>query len=306
VKGAGSSMLVPRMLVPVDAGAAIAESSGRFREGIRTRGATTVSRGLMQAVVGPRPALFVQAMLENSPTRPRGRAKDLVVSLMVHGILLAALLVIPLYFTEAIDLNQLDHTLLVAPPAPALPPPPISAAVTRPLAPPKKMLPVAGKLVAPRVIPNQIARSVKDLGATDLAAAITPGVPGGVPGGEAGDVLGGIIAGSPPSSLPPPPTGPPPKALLRVGGEVREPRLISRVEPVYPLILRRAKVSGIVVIDAVIDIQGNVVQMHPVSGDQLLIPPAMDALRRWKYAPTILGGQAYPVELTVTIEFRLS
>jgi len=61
-----------------------------------------------------------------------------------------------------------------------------------------------------------------------------------------------------------------------------------------------------VVIDAVIDTQGNVAKMHAVSGDRLLIPPAMEALRHWKYEPTVLGGQAFPVELRVTIEFRLT
>jgi outer membrane biosynthesis protein TonB len=59
------------------------------------------------------------------------------------------------------------------------------------------------------------------------------------------------------------------------------------------------------VIDAVIDTQGNVVEMHPTSGNPLLLIAAMDTLRRWKYEPTILGGQAYPVRLLVTITFEL-
>jgi protein TonB len=59
------------------------------------------------------------------------------------------------------------------------------------------------------------------------------------------------------------------------------------------------------VIEAVIDVQGNVVEMHAVSGPPLLIPAAIEALRHWKYEPTILGGQPYPVRLSVTITFRL-
>ncbi len=50
-------------------------------------------------------------------------------------------------------------------------------------------------------------------------------------------------------------------------------------------------------IDAVIDAQGNVVEMHVVSGPSLLIAAATDAFRRSKYEPTIVSGQAFPVHL---------
>jgi hypothetical protein len=54
-------------------------------------------------------------------------------------------------------------------------------------------------------------------------------------------------------------------------------------------------------IDAVIDTQGNVVEMRTVSGLPILALAAMEALRHWKYEPTILGGEAFPVELLVTL-----
>ena len=53
------------------------------------------------------------------------------------------------------------------------------------------------------------------------------------------------------------------------------------------------------------DTQGKVVEMHPASGNPLLLIAAMEALRHWKYEPTILGGEAYPVRLLVTITFEL-
>ncbi len=56
-------------------------------------------------------------------------------------------------------------------------------------------------------------------------------------------------------------------------------------------------------IDAVIDTQGNVVEMRTVSGLPILALAAMEALRHWKYEPTILGGEAFPVELLVTLTF---
>lgn len=298
-------MLVSRILVPVDGKAPPLESTAGKSQYHSMLEASAVPRGFEKGVAAPGPRLFAQSMLENSPTKPQGRTKDLVVSLTAHGILLAALFLVPLYFTEAIDSHQFNSTLLVAPPAPPPPPPPASAAVARRPAIWKKVLPITGKLVAPRVIPSQIARSSEESGGTDLTAGAT-GVSGGVPGGQLGGIIGGILTGARDNYIPPPPTDSAPKRPIRVGGEVKAPRLIVRVAPIYPPLLKKARVSGDVVIDAVIDTQGNVVEMHAVSGDRLLIPPAMDALRRWKYEPTVLGGQAFPVELQVTIEFRLT
>jgi protein TonB len=298
-------MLVPRILVPVDAEAAVMDSAGKVVPGCGMGEARAIPRGSRQPVAASRPSLFAEVMLENSPTKPRGRAKDLIVSLTAHGVLLVALFVVPLYFTAVVDLDQFNRTLLVAPLVPA-PPPPISIAVSRPIVALHKVLPVAGKLVAPSVIPNQIARTGKEPGIEDARPGIAVGAPGGVPGGQLGGVIGGILTGSSASNIPPPPPVSTPKSPIRVGGDVKAPRLISQVAPIYPVTLRKARVKGSVVIDAVIDAQGNIVEMQPVSGNPFLMPPAMEALRHWKYEPTILNGQAYAVKLLVTIEFRLS
>jgi protein TonB len=86
---------------------------------------------------------------------------------------------------------------------------------------------------------------------------------------------------------------------------VKAPRLIFGPEPVYPLLAKQSNIGGAVVIDAVIDTQGNVVEMRAVSGQPILALAAMEALRQWKYEPTILGGEAFPVRLLVTITFGL-
>jgi periplasmic protein TonB len=210
------------------------------------------------------------------------------------------LLLLPLYFTEALDTHQLNPTLLVPTP-PAAPPPP--AASTRSIAPKRKVSPVAGKLLAPTVIPHRIAHLSEEPDASDLAPAILPGdgVPGGVPGGQPGGVIGGVLSGAAPPA--PAPVSSAPKGPIRVGHGVKAPRIIFAPNPVYPVLARQAKISGAVVIDAVIDTQGNVVEMRTVSGQQILALAAMEALRHWKYEPTILGGEAIPVELLVTITF---
>jgi protein TonB len=75
---------------------------------------------------------------------------------------------------------------------------------------------------------------------------------------------------------------------------VKAPRVIAAPDPVYPILARQARMSGAVVIDAVIDTQGNVVEMRTVSGQPILVLAAMEALRHWKYEPTILGGEVFP------------
>jgi TonB family protein len=62
--------------------------------------------------------------------------------------------------------------------------------------------------------------------------------------------------------------------------------------------------QGTVVIDAIVDEQGNVVEAKIVSGPSLLIGSAPEAVRKWKYEPTYLNDQPVPVQRNVTVTFR--
>ena len=292
-------MLVARVLVPVDVEAArVAGGTERPRHDI-TVGAPTVSVYGRQAGLALRKEVFAEAMLENSLTRAPRPVRNFVVSAMAQLLFLLILLVLPLYFTEAIDLHQLNQTLLVAPPAAPAPPPPPAA--TRSVAPRRRALSLAAKLVVPSVIPNHVALHTEEPSGADLTAAIVPGdgIPGGVPGGQPGGVIAGTLSGPTPA----PPIDSAPKAPIRAGGKVKAPRLAFGPDPVYPVLARQARIGGAVVIDAVIDAQGNVVGMRTVSGPPILALAAMEALRLWKYEPTILGGEAIPVQLLVTFTF---
>src|SRR5262249_53691560 len=117
-----------------------------------------------------------------------------------------------------------------------------------------------------------------------------------------GGVIGGIAGGPPP----PPVAGPAPrKGPYRVGGEVKAPHLIAQVEPAYPPVARVAKVEGIVVIDAVIDEHGDVVQARAISGPPLLIAAALQAVLKRRYEPTVLDGMPVPIEMRVEVGFHL-
>jgi protein TonB len=62
-------------------------------------------------------------------------------------------------------------------------------------------------------------------------------------------------------------------------------------------------VSGVVVVDAVIDEHGNVVGARAVSGHPLLVPAALKAVLQWKYEPTLLNGTPTAVEMELTVHF---
>jgi len=82
------------------------------------------------------------------------------------------------------------------------------------------------------------------------------------------------------------------------GGE-----LIHKVQPVYPPEARRMRVTGRVVIDATVNIEGQVDDLKLVSGDPLLSASAMDAVRKWRYSPYLLNGKPIPRQTRITISF---
>jgi len=243
-------------------------------------------------------------MLENNRmTRPR-RLIDFIVSGLAHSALVALILLIPLFFTNAMGLTHMETTYLVAPPPP---PPPPAAAVAHAFHRPKLLL-TGHTLYAPRVIPKTIAQ-IKDLqNAPQPTQGVLGGVSGGVPGGQLGGVIGGILGGSthflPPA--PPPPKAPLHKGPYRVGGQVQPPLLIHSVQPQYPVLARQIRAQGDVILNCVIDPTGDVTQMKLVSGNPLLVQAAFGAVSQWKYRPTLLNGTPVPVEMEVTVQFRMS
>jgi TonB family protein len=93
---------------------------------------------------------------------------------------------------------------------------------------------------------------------------------------------------------------------LKVPAEAMRHRLTHQVTPEYPEAARRAGVQGTVVLDAVVNEQGTVTQLKPVSGPDALSSAAMDAVRWWRYEPYGVNGQPATVETTVIVDFRLA
>jgi len=244
-------------------------------------------------------------LLESHRFKSSSKTLDLVVAVLFHAVLIGGPILAGLYYRDTLNLKAFATTLLVAPPPPPPPPPAPSPAVIKARAP-KRVFMTDGKLIAPTVIPRQVAEIKEAPLEPDSFGGIAGGVPGGVPGGQMGGVLGGVIGGvlsTAAKPVAPQPTGK--AAPIRVGGRVRPPKAIVQGHPEYPPLARQARIQGQVQIDAILDEQGNVIEMKVVSGLPLLYKAALDALKKWKYEPTYLNDQPIAVQMIVTITFQL-
>ena len=250
--------------------------------------------------------VFLNALLETGTTRTVRRSPlEWVAAMGLHIVILAALIIVPLYITGTIQLPNYDDTPLVVPPA-ALPQPPPAAvrAVTPHITSKRPNLTYKlGKVTAPTSVPKTISLD-NSAAALDLGG-VEGGVPGGVPGGELGGSLGGVLGGTGTTVPIPPPQKAAAKRVVRVGANVKAPRQTYSVQPEYPPVAMQAHIRGAVVIDAVIDEHGNVVGARAVSGHPLLISAALKAVLQWKYEPTLLNGTPIAVEMEVTVHFNL-
>jgi protein TonB len=126
-----------------------------------------------------------------------------------------------------------------------------------------------------------------------------------IPPGIVGGLAAGFQLDAPASPPPPPPPPTPPPAAIRVSGNVKPPRQLQKVNPVYPEIARSAKVQGVVIVEATIGTDGRVTNARVMRSIPLLDQAALDAVRQWVYEPTIVNGAAVPVIMAVTVSFSV-
>jgi TonB family protein len=93
---------------------------------------------------------------------------------------------------------------------------------------------------------------------------------------------------------------------IRVGGMVQAAKLVFQPRPAYPEALQKQGIQGTVFLHAVIGTSGQILSLAPVTdADPALTKAAMDAVRQWKYTPTLLNGEPVEVVTTITVGFRL-
>jgi len=245
--------------------------------------------------------MFEEMVVSSPNPKKTNKPWTVVISMVGQVAFVAILILIPLIYTEALPKTMMATMLTAPPPPPPPPPPPAPAQIVR--VKPQAHWMDAGKLVAPKVIPKDV-KIIKEEAEPDMSSVgMTGGVPGGVAGGSMGGVLGGVIGGM--GGAPPPPkpklTGP-----LKVGGNVQAARILNRVQPVYPPLARQTRISGTVRLHAIISKDGSIQQLEVQSGHPLLQQNALDAVRQWRYQPTLLNGEPVEVDTTIDVIFSLN
>ena len=216
-----------------------------------------------------------------------------VISGTLQSACLLILLVVPLIYTEALP-ETIFKTTWVGPPQPAR---------TEAQAPTQRVSTRAvrllnhGVLMAPGRIPATVSMTRE--------APLPPEPPVGQ--GPIGDNTNFDLLSVAPNSAeivkrPAVMSAP---QRVPVTSTIEAAKLISRVQPVYPVIAIQARIQGNVVLHAIIGRDGQVSELQVLSGHPLLVNAAVEAARQWRYSPTLLNGQAVEVETTITVSFVL-
>jgi periplasmic protein TonB len=103
---------------------------------------------------------------------------------------------------------------------------------------------------------------------------------------------------------PPPPPGGDRTHIVHVT-HISPAMLTHRVEPVYPTLAKQIGRSGRVELRAIIAADGTIQSLDAVAGDPMFYPSALEAVRQWRYTPTMLNGQQVQVDTYITVIYNL-
>jgi protein TonB len=227
----------------------------------------------------------------------------------IYAVLGIAFIVGSIWFTVAnLDSQDLELTTLVAPvpvPQQVTPDKPQEAKPVKV----EQNVDVRKELIADvsrtELVPKEVSAKASDIppvrrGVTTVIGTESSNAAAPIAGPGTGT---GIVAGPTKVNIadePPPPPPAPPRAPI--SGGVLNGKAISLPKPAYPAIARTAHASGTVVVQVVIDENGNVISAHAVSGHPLLQAVAVAAARGARFSPTKLSGQ--PVKVTGVITYN--
>jgi protein TonB len=219
-----------------------------------------------------------------------GKPYTIVVSMVVHAVLGAVLLIVPLLAADVLPSPPAMLAFVSAAPPP--PPPPIAPRTSTASSKPS---PVSNPDAAPVDAPDTIVPESGVIAeASDEPASLVSGV-SGVAGSFGTQVI----------EAPPPPPKAAPVIVVHVGGKVEAPQKIHHVSPDYPAMARLSRVQGLVIIEATIGPDGRIQGAKVLRSVPLLDQAAVDAVRQWEFTPTRLNGVPVAVVMTVTVNFTL-
>ena len=234
----------------------------------------------------------------------------LVASVVLHLSCIVTLIVIPLaLFDKLPDLEMLTFLYQSPPGLPAVPSPPhpvSSASQTKTV--------ITNYYVVPKELPRSLPppdNGEMPIIGQSLASSLSIGTTSGVSGSSPSGIFEGYL-GNLPTPPPPPkpiqtvslPAIPRPKPIF-VGGDIQQAKLMHQEPVIYPDLALKAHISGIVLLRIMVDEEGKISDVKVLSGHPLLQSAAVDSVRRWTYAPTLLNGHPVPVIATVSVNFTL-
>lgn len=238
-------------------------------------------------------SLFEQLTLSAAIPATR-RARAVPVSVALHASALAAVLLAPVLTGSGLPLPAGSQEVFACPAALLPPPPPPRGRPPRSIA--RRPAAAASPATASAaVLPTSSPETLVPAG-SEWVDALLPECEGCVPWGVPGSVVG-----TAPAPLDPAPSPP----ALRPGSGIDPPVKLHHVAPTYPDLARDARVEGVVVIECRIDTEGLVADARVLRGHPLLDDAALDAVRQWRYRPTLLNGQPVSVIMNVTVRFTL-
>jgi periplasmic protein TonB len=250
--------------------------------------------------------MFEQASIESSGLLKRPWVMTL--SLAGQAAALSAVVLVSLVHTDFLVPRASYFTGVVGP---AGPPPnhdrPRTAGATRPAKNPWRVF------TAPISIPKGISLTGSEgplLSQDDWATGT--GIPGGIDGfsGQGSGLLGDLRLPAPPAApvrrTQEKAAAPSPAKPIHVSTGVQAAKLIAQVTPVYPALAKQARVAGTVRLTAIIGRDGAIRNLQVMSGHPLLTPAALEAVKQWRYQPTLLNDEPVEVITQIDVNFTLS
>jgi periplasmic protein TonB len=234
------------------------------------------------------------------------------ITALVYGVLLVAFFVAGIYWYDAhLDAQDLELTTLVAPvPIPQQQKEPEQKQEAKPQKV-EQNVDIRKELIADvaesRLPPKEISAKASDVPPVrrNVTTMVGSGNSNAAAPMPAGPGAGNIVTAPAKVDIadePPPPEAKPTPPRAPISGGVLNGKAISLPKPAYPPIARAAHASGTVMVQVLIDENGNVVSAHAVSGHPLLQAVAVAAARQARFSPTKLSGQ--PVKVTGMIQYN--
>ena len=223
----------------------------------------------------------------------RSHSRDwMLASFALNGSILAAMIVLPLIYPEAMPHRFIDLLLTAPPPPASQPPQPVHTAAQTFRGVPQMD---ARQLTAPRLIPTTITMVDHPEAAPGGGRLITMDTGAGIPGGDP-------FSHAPAPAVVP---APPPHGPMRISSGVAAGLLLQKVMPVYPPMAKATHTSGTVRIQAVISRTGTIENLRVLGGPALLQQASVDAVKQWRYRPFLLNGEPVEVETTIEVVYTL-